>query len=84
MAPDALLPVARVSSNTQVLGCRSDAPWQTLRELLDFARANPGRLNFSSAGVGTAVHMAGEAMAMVAGVRITHVPSRARRRPSPR
>lgn len=72
--PDALLPVARVSSNTQVLACRADAPWKTLRELLDFARANPGRLNFASAGVGTAVHMAGEAMTMVAGVRVTHVP----------
>jgi tripartite-type tricarboxylate transporter receptor subunit TctC len=71
---DALVPVARVSSNTQVIACRADAPWQTLRDLLDFARANPGRLNFSSAGVGTAVHMAGEAVAMVAGVRVTHVP----------
>lgn len=72
--PDALLPVARVSANTQVIACRAEAPWQTLRDLLDFARANPGRLNFSSAGVGSAVHMAGEAVAMTAGVRITHVP----------
>lgn len=71
---DALVPVARVSANTQVIACRADAPWQTLRDLLDFARANPGRLNFSSAGVGSAVHMAGEAVAMAAGVRITHVP----------
>jgi tripartite-type tricarboxylate transporter receptor subunit TctC len=72
--PDALVPVARVSANTQVIACRAEAPWQTLRELLDFARANPGRLNFASAGVGSAVHMAGEAVAMAAGVRITHVP----------
>lgn len=73
-AQDALVPVARVSANTQVLACRADAPWQTLRDLLDFARANPTRLNFASAGVGTAVHMAGEAVAMAAGVRVTHVP----------
>ena len=72
--PDALVPVARVSANTQVLACRADAPWQTLRDLVDFARANPGRLNFASAGVGSAVHMAGEAVAMAADVRITHVP----------
>jgi tripartite-type tricarboxylate transporter receptor subunit TctC len=72
--PDALVPVARVSANTQVIACRAEAPWQTLRDLLDFARANPGRLNFASAGVGSAVHMAGEAVAMAAGVRITHVP----------
>lgn len=72
--PDALVPVARVSANTQVIACRADAPWQTLRDLLDFARANPGRLNFASAGVGTAVHMAGESVAMAAGVRVTHVP----------
>jgi len=72
--PDALVPVARVSANTQVLACRAEAPWQTLRDLIDFARANPGRLNFASAGVGSAVHMAGEAVAMAAGVRITHVP----------
>jgi tripartite-type tricarboxylate transporter receptor subunit TctC len=49
-------------------------PATDMRELAAYARANPGRLNFGSAGTGTSQHLAGEMFKMMAGVEMTHVP----------
>ena len=43
-------------------------------ELIAYAKANPGKVNYGSAGIGTVSHVCGEYFATVAGVKITHVP----------
>jgi len=69
-----LVPLARVTNNTHVLAVRPDAPYRDFPAMLAHARANPERIAFASSGAGTAVHLAGEAMAQTAGVRILHAP----------
>jgi tripartite-type tricarboxylate transporter receptor subunit TctC len=49
-------------------------PAKDLRELIAYAKANPGKVNFGSAGVGTQTHLAAENFAYSAGVDLTHVP----------
>ena len=53
---------------------RTDAPFKTLAEMIAYARANPGKINMGSSGVGTTTHMIGEALQITAGVKFTHVP----------
>jgi tripartite-type tricarboxylate transporter receptor subunit TctC len=47
-----------------------------VRELVDHAKANPGKLNFASSGIGTSSHLAGELFKSMANIDITHVPYR--------
>jgi tripartite-type tricarboxylate transporter receptor subunit TctC len=51
-------------------------PVNNIAELISYCRANPGRLNFGSAGAGGSIHLAGELFKMIAGVDIVHVPYR--------
>jgi tripartite-type tricarboxylate transporter receptor subunit TctC len=69
-------PVANVCSYPLVLAAHPDLPVKTLPELIAYAKANPGKLNMASAGVGTAPHLFGELFNMMAGVKLTHVPYR--------
>ncbi len=55
---------------------RSDAPWKTFQELLAYAKANPGRINYAASGPGTLQHMAMEQIARYEGIKWTHVPFR--------
>jgi tripartite-type tricarboxylate transporter receptor subunit TctC len=49
-------------------------PAKSIAELIAYAKANPGKVNFGSAGVGTLSHIAGEHLATMAGIKLTHVP----------
>ncbi len=49
-------------------------PVNSLQELIDYARKNPGKVNFASTGNGSSIHLAGEMLKMVAGLDMTHVP----------
>ena len=49
-------------------------PVRTLADLVAYARANPGKINFSSAGVATSLHLAGEMFARAANIQLVHVP----------
>lgn len=49
-------------------------PVRSLADLVSYARANPGKLNFSSAGVATSLHLAGEMFARAANIQLVHVP----------
>jgi tripartite-type tricarboxylate transporter receptor subunit TctC len=51
-----------------------DAPFRNVKEMIVYAKANPGKLNFASAGVGTPPHLAGELFRTMADVDIVHVP----------
>ena len=51
-------------------------PAKTVPEFIAYAKANPGKINMASAGIGTAAHVAGELFKMMAGVDMVHVPYR--------
>jgi tripartite-type tricarboxylate transporter receptor subunit TctC len=53
---------------------RADAPWKTLEELLDYAKANPNRIKYATSGLGTGQHLAMEYLAMKLGIKWDHVP----------
>lgn len=69
-------PVGRVSTSPFVLVVHPSVPANTLAELIAFAKANPGKLNYASSGIGTPPHLAGELFKAMAGVDIVHVPFR--------
>src|SRR5262245_34132242 len=50
------------------------APAKTLGELIEYARAHPGAIRYASSGIGTPVHLGGELMSQLTGIRMTHVP----------
>ena len=53
---------------------RADSPFKTMRDMIDFARANPGRLTYGSPGAGTSPHIGMEQIAKHQGITWTHVP----------
>lgn len=71
-----LIPLALVARTPNLLGVRKDLPVKSVAELIDYAKANPGKLNFASPGVGTTVHLSGELFKRMAGVDMVHVPYR--------
>lgn len=76
---DPLKDVAMVSMLTSypfVISVRPDAPYRTLGDLIAYAKANPGKLNFPSSGIGTVHHLSGELLNAMAGIEMTHVPFR--------
>jgi tripartite-type tricarboxylate transporter receptor subunit TctC len=75
-AYDDLMALARASITPHMLAARIDAPFKTLKELIAYAKANPGKVTFGSPGNGTAVHLAGEAFADAAGIKFNHIPYR--------
>ncbi|HEY2630074.1 MAG TPA: tripartite tricarboxylate transporter substrate binding protein [Usitatibacter sp.] len=66
--------ITNVASGPQVVIVNPDGPFKTLADLLAYAKANPGKVTFGSAGIGTQTHLAGENFAYSAGVDMTHVP----------
>lgn len=74
--PSDLVPVAPYGELVYAFGVLKDAPYNNLQELVALAKANPGKLTYSSPGVGSATHLRGEAFNMLAGVQITHIPYR--------
>jgi len=71
-----IAPVAGTARTPYVVVVNNDLPVKTIPELIAYAKANPGKLNFASAGVGTGIHMAGELFKLTAGVDMVHVPYR--------
>src|SRR5207248_4724757 len=71
-----LVPVALVGIVPCVVVVAAGSPMHTPQELIAYARANPGKLSFSSSGVSNPQHLAGELMNAMAGVDILHVPYR--------
>jgi tripartite-type tricarboxylate transporter receptor subunit TctC len=67
-------PVARLSESYQVLVVHPSLPVKSVADLVAYAKANPGKLNYASAGIGNTIHLAGELFNASAGVNIVHVP----------
>lgn len=68
-----LAPVTVFAEAPYVLVVNSNVPARSLKELVDLAKANPGKLNFASGGSASGPHIAGELLKQVAGIDMTHV-----------
>ena len=66
--------ITQVGSAPMVVIAHPAFPAKTLRELIAYAKANPGAIKYGSSGIGTPVHLAGELMAQLAGIQMVHVP----------
>ena len=69
-------PVAGVVRVPNVVEVNPSVPVKTLPELIDYAKTNPGKLSFASAGIGTASHLAGQLFNAMTGIHLQHVPYR--------
>jgi len=67
-------PIALVSSDPTVLVVRAESTYRTLKDFVDAAKANPGKINYSSSGVYGTLHVAMEIFANAAGIKLFHVP----------
>jgi tripartite-type tricarboxylate transporter receptor subunit TctC len=74
--PAAFEPLAIMTSIPNTLVLRSDFPANSVAELIAYAKANPGKVNFGSQGVGTTPHLTAELFARVTGTKLVHVPYR--------
>jgi tripartite-type tricarboxylate transporter receptor subunit TctC len=70
------VPIAGMLRLMNVMAVHPSFPAKTLPEFIAYAKANPGKVNFASAGVGTSPHMSGELLKAMAGINIVHVPYR--------
>jgi tripartite-type tricarboxylate transporter receptor subunit TctC len=71
-----ITPVAGIMRVPNVMVVHPSVPAKTVPEFIGYAKANPGKLNMASGGIGTGPHMAGELFKMMSGVNIVHVPYR--------
>ena len=67
-------PIMLVATAQDVLMVPPDSPFRSVRELIDYAKANPGKLNYASLGTGTSGHLATTLFSDLAGVKLQHVP----------
>jgi len=67
-------PITKVANFTTIIAVNPKVPANTLKELIALAKAQPGRLTYSSPGAGTPSHMAGAMFNVVAGIDVVHVP----------
>ncbi|MDB5901230.1 MAG: Tat pathway signal protein [Betaproteobacteria bacterium] len=69
-----LAPIALISADPTVLVVRADGPYKTLKDFVAAAKANPGKINYSSSGVYGTLHVAMEIFADAAGIKLYHIP----------
>lgn len=69
-------PLTMLSTSTSVLVCHPDQPYKTVAELVAYARTRPGQLSMGLGGIGSSVHLAGEAFKLQARVFIVNIPYR--------
>ena len=68
------MPITRIASASNVLVVNLAVPAKSVAELVRHARANPGQLNYASAGIASPAHLAGEMLNLLADIKMTHVP----------
>lgn len=66
--------IALIATTPYVVVVNSKLPFKSLRELVEYAKQHPGKLNFASSGTGGADHIAGEVLQRMAGFKMTHIP----------
>jgi tripartite-type tricarboxylate transporter receptor subunit TctC len=71
-----IAPVAGVMRVPLVMEVNPSIPAKTVPEFIAYAKANPGKINFASGGIGTSIHLSGELFKMMTGIDMQHVPYR--------
>jgi len=71
-----MAPVAGFIRVPNVMEVNPNVPARTVQEFIDYAKANPGKVNMASSGIGTSVHLSGALFMMMTGVNMVHVPYR--------
>jgi putative tricarboxylic transport membrane protein len=66
--------VARVSVETPAIAVRADAPWKNLQELVEYAKANPGKVRIGNSGTGSHTHFSSSALFITGGAKVIDVP----------
>ena len=69
-----ITPIAQISKGPYIVAVHPSVPAKTLKELVDYAKANPGKLSYASSGNGAHIHVATEYLLYTAGINIVHVP----------
>jgi tripartite-type tricarboxylate transporter receptor subunit TctC len=69
-------PIAQVTAYPYVIAVNKDLPVNSLQELIAYARAHPGELNYGTPGIGSSAHLAVELFAQHVGIKLTHIPFR--------
>ena len=72
--PDDFIPVMHYASVQSGVVVKSDSPFKTFKDLIEFARKNPGKVTYATSGAGSPMHIAMEFVAMKEGIKWTHVP----------
>ncbi len=67
-------PIGQVLAGPNVLVVPANSKFKTIKELIDYGRANPGKINFASSGIGSSVHLSGELFKQLSGVDMVHIP----------
>ncbi len=67
-------PIGQVLAGPNVLVVPGNSKFKTLQDLIDYGRANPGKINFASSGIGSSVHLSGELFKQLSGVDMVHIP----------
>jgi tripartite-type tricarboxylate transporter receptor subunit TctC len=70
----AFAPIAWLGTTTDILVVNPKSPLRSVAQLITYAKANPGKLNYSTPGIGTPPHLIGEMLKLRAGIDIVHVP----------
>jgi tripartite-type tricarboxylate transporter receptor subunit TctC len=73
---DDMTPVAGFVRVPNIMEVNPNVPAKTVKEFIDYAKANPGKVNMASSGIGTSVHLSGALFMMMTGVNMVHVPYR--------
>ncbi len=74
IGPDNFVPVAKINHSGAVFAVRADAPWKTFRDVLEWARKNPGKLNFANTGPWGAADFPMRQIAQAAGIEYNNIP----------
>ncbi|MGH8842803.1 MAG: Bug family tripartite tricarboxylate transporter substrate binding protein [Advenella sp.] len=67
-------PIVLVAKVPNILVASKNTPYNNLKEFVDYAKANPGKVNYGSSGAGTSIHLAGELFKQQAGIDMLHIP----------
>jgi tripartite-type tricarboxylate transporter receptor subunit TctC len=74
--PTKFVPITMLAKIPNVLVVRKDLPATTLKQLIDYGKANPGKLSYASQGVGSTAHLSAAQLEARAGIKMVHVPYR--------
>jgi tripartite-type tricarboxylate transporter receptor subunit TctC len=74
IGPDQFTPVARINHSPTIFAVRADAPWKTFREVVEYARKNPGKFNFANTGPWGAADLPMRLIGRAAGIEYNNIP----------